>query len=93
MTTFIKFKITAEEGNKVPSIKAMRSAIGLGLKEAKDIVDAFYGHELPKYMVMRDDQFGRLMLQINTVQTGLSIWEIEAFGGDFIDVRNAGMGF
>ena len=47
---------TRREGGKIPAIKAMRVHTGLGLKEAKDIIDNVMGEEFACEIIYPDHQ-------------------------------------
>lgn len=52
--------------NKVPMIKLIRSATGLGLKEAKDFCDPIYESHARRKIVLNMEQFGVLMFHLKT---------------------------
>lgn len=59
----ISFILAINADHKISAIKAIRTALRLGLKESKDIVDACtsWNNEYPKRVVFSDAQFGRLV--------------------------------
>lgn len=89
----IKFTLRVDPDHKIPAIKAIRTATGFGLKEAKDIVDACladWSSTYPKPVVFSEAQFGRLVVsqESNTdvrsvYWSDVSFFETEASYADF----------
>lgn len=61
--TYLMLKSVAgymAEGRKIQAIKEVRAAIGLGLKEAKELVDALEGHKLSQLAKQREEFTARI---------------------------------
>lgn len=67
----IRFNLRAAGGNtKISAIKAMRTTLDIGLKEAKDLVDALEARSFSSQaVVMSEAQFGRLSAYLHQVAT------------------------
>jgi ribosomal protein L7/L12 len=60
------------ETRLIPCIKAMRSALDLGLKEAKDLTEA--AREASTKIRVTAEQYGRLVVTFNAHGCGLGIY-------------------
>lgn len=62
MSSMIEARIEVNAGQVVPCIKALRTSLGLGLKEAKDLYDYLRDRGNTKVRCT-DAQFSRLLLE------------------------------